>query len=111
MLGLVEGGPAGRAGLRPIQARRTRLGPVIVPESADLIVSIDGKPVKTYEELLTEVEAHAPGDDVVVGVIRNGKEVDVPVDARPVVIRGLEIARPPCGGSASGYRGRSGDSE
>ena len=79
VLGLVEGGPAERAGLRPMQARRTRFGPVIVPESADLIVSIDGKPVKTYEELLTEVEAHAPGDDIVVSVIRNGKEVDVPV--------------------------------
>jgi S1-C subfamily serine protease len=79
VLGVVEGGPAEEAGLRPIQARRTRYGPVIVPESADLIVAIDGKPVKTYEDLLTEVEAHAPGDKVVVKVIRNGKAVDVPV--------------------------------
>ena len=38
VLGLVEGGPAESAGLRPIQARRTRYGPVVVPESADLIV-------------------------------------------------------------------------
>jgi S1-C subfamily serine protease len=79
VLGVVEGGPAERAGLRPIQAKRTPFGPRIIPESADLIVAIDGKPVKTYEDLLTEVEAHAPGDDVVVSVIRGGKEVDVPV--------------------------------
>ena len=79
VLGVVDGGPAERAGLRPIQARRTRYGPVIVPESADLIVAIDGKPVKTHEDLLTEVEAHAPGDSVVVKVIRDGKAVDVPV--------------------------------
>ena len=79
VLGLAEGGPAERAGLRPIQARRTRFGPVIVPDSADLIVAIDGKPVKTYEDLLTEVEAHAPGDKVVVQVIRDGKAVDVPI--------------------------------
>ena len=53
--------------------------PRLDPESADLIVSIDGKPVKTYEDLLTEVEARAPGDDVVISVIRDGREVDVPV--------------------------------
>lgn len=79
VLVLADGGPAERAGLRPIQMRRTRYGPVIVPESADLIVAIDGKPVKTYEDLLTEVEAHAPGATVVVRVIREGKPIDVPV--------------------------------
>jgi S1-C subfamily serine protease len=79
VLGVVEGGPAERAGLRPIQARRTRFGPVIVPDSADLIVAIDGKPVKTYEDLLTEVEAHAPGEAVTLKLIRDGKAVDVVV--------------------------------
>src|SRR5262249_22941682 len=83
VLGVVEGGPAERAGLRPIQVRRVRYGSMSVhrlnPESAALIVSTDGKPVKTYEDLLTEVEARAPGDDVVISVIRDGKEVDVPV--------------------------------
>ncbi len=83
VLGVVEGGPAERAGIRSIQLRRYRYGGRIIqrpdPESADLIVSIDGKPVKTYEDLLIEVEAHAPGDDVVIAVIRQGREVDVPV--------------------------------
>jgi S1-C subfamily serine protease len=83
VLGLAEGGPAERAGLRPIQVRRVRYGNMVVPRidpaSADLIVAIDGKPVKTYEDLLTEVEARAPGDDVVISVIRDGREVDVPV--------------------------------
>ena len=79
ILGVAEGGPAERAGLRPIQARRTRYGAVLVPESADLIVAIDGKPVKTYEDLLIEVEAHAPGDDVAVKVVRGGKPAEVKV--------------------------------
>jgi S1-C subfamily serine protease len=79
VLALVDGGSAERAGLRAIQSRRTRYGPVIVPESADLIVAIDGKPIKTYEDLLTEVEAHAPGETVVVKVIRGGQAVDVSV--------------------------------
>jgi S1-C subfamily serine protease len=83
VLGLVEGGPAEQAGLRPIQVKRYRYGNYVTsrpdPESADLIVAIDGKPVKTYEDVLTEVEAHAPGEKVVVTVIRKGKKVEVPV--------------------------------
>lgn len=83
VLGVVEGGAAEAAGLRPIQVKRYRYGNFITtrpdPESADLIVAVDGKPVKTYEDLLTEVEAHAPGQKVVVTVIRRGKKVDVAV--------------------------------
>jgi S1-C subfamily serine protease len=83
ILGVVEGGAAERGGLRPIQVRRVRYGSFITskldPESADLIVAIDGKPLQTYDELLNEVEAHAPGEEVVVSVIRGGKTVDVRV--------------------------------
>lgn len=83
VLAVVEDGPADRAGLRPIQFRRYRYGKFVEtrpdPESADLIVAIDGKPVKTYEDLLTEVEAHAPGEKVVVTVIRKGHEAEVAV--------------------------------
>ncbi len=83
VLGLVEGGPGETAGLRAIQVKRYRYGNFITtrpdPESADLIVAIDGKLVKTYEDLLTEVEAHAPGQEVVVTVIRKGKKTEVPV--------------------------------
>jgi S1-C subfamily serine protease len=78
-LALVDGGAAERAGIRPLQVRRSRFGPVIDPESADLIVAIGGKPVKTYEDLLNEVEARNPGDQVDVTVIRQGHEVKVPV--------------------------------
>jgi len=79
ILDLVEGGPADRAGLKPIQIVRYRFRQIYDPSSADLIVAIDGKPVKTYEDLLIEVEAHAPGDNVVVTVIRKGNKVKVPV--------------------------------
>ena len=49
------------------------------PDSADLIIAVDGKPVKSVDDLLSEVEAHATGQEVVITVIRNGKEVAVKV--------------------------------
>jgi S1-C subfamily serine protease len=83
VLGLADDGPAERAGLHPIQARLFRYGAAVVrrldPESADLIVAIDGKRVRNVDELLTEVEAHAPGDVVTVTVIRDGRSQDIPV--------------------------------
>ena len=66
VVAMAEGGPAERAGIRPAQVRVERFGPRFVrryldPDSADLIVAIEHKRVKTVEELLTEVEKHQPG--------------------------------------------------
>ncbi len=83
VLGVMEGGPADQAGLQPIQLRVFRYGPRLVqrldPESADLIVAIEGKPVTNVDELLTEVESHAPGDVITVTVIREGQPRDIAV--------------------------------
>jgi S1-C subfamily serine protease len=83
VLELTEGGPAARAGIQPIRRRAIRYGGSVFsrldPESADVIVAIGGTRVRNVDELLTEVEAHAPGDTVKVTVLRGGKLVDVPV--------------------------------
>ena len=83
VLGLTEGGPAERAGIRTIQVKLVRYGNSryrrLDPDSADLIVAIDGKRVSNVDELLSEVEAHAPGEVTNVTVVRDGKKVDVPV--------------------------------
>jgi S1-C subfamily serine protease len=44
-----------------------------------VIVAVDGKRVKNVEELLTIVESHAPGEEVTLTVIRDGKTITVPV--------------------------------
>ena len=49
------------------------------PDTADLIVAIEHKRVRTVEELLTEVERHRPGETIRVTVVRDGKPVDVSV--------------------------------
>ena len=48
-------------------------------ESADVILAIDGKPVRNVEELLTEVETHKPGDTVELTILRAGQTLVVPV--------------------------------
>jgi S1-C subfamily serine protease len=63
--------------------RIVRYGAALVrrldPESADLLVAINGKRVRNVEELLTEVESHSPGEQVTVTVLRGGRKVDIPV--------------------------------
>jgi S1-C subfamily serine protease len=84
IVSIVDGGPADRAGLRPMQLITERLGGFIRrridPSTADRVIAIDGEPVRSLDELLTRVEAHAPGDTVTVTVIREGAMVDVKVE-------------------------------
>jgi 2-alkenal reductase len=73
--GVVEGGPAARAGLRGSTVSNrtgaiTRLG--------DVIVAFDGQPVRSYEELIaTLVKHYKPGDRVTLTVWRDGRLVDL----------------------------------
>jgi S1-C subfamily serine protease len=80
---VVEGGPAERAGVRPIRLRVERVGRFLVrrldPDSADIIVAIDGKRVRSFDELLTEVEAHPPGETITLTVVREGEVTKVSV--------------------------------
>jgi S1-C subfamily serine protease len=83
VIGLVEDGPADKAGIQAIKVKVSRYGNALYrridPSSADVIVAIDGIRVQSFEDLLTEVEAHAPGDVVKVTVLRGGKLMDISV--------------------------------
>jgi S1-C subfamily serine protease len=83
VLEVTEGGAASRAGIQPIRMKVVRYGSSLYrridPDSADVIVAVNGTRVKNVDELLTEVEAHAPGDVVKVTVLRAGQLVDVEV--------------------------------
>jgi serine protease DegQ len=48
-------------------------------EPGDVLVSLDGEPLETAEELLAVLRNYVPGDEVVLGVIRGGEETEVPV--------------------------------
>ena len=80
---MADGGPAERAGIQPAQVKVERFGPIVRryldTDSADLIVAVEHKRVKTVEELLTEVEKHQPGQVIRVTVVRDGQPQDIRV--------------------------------
>jgi S1-C subfamily serine protease len=74
VLGIEPGSPAAAAGLRP--AMQDRQG-MIVP--GDLVVAVGDRRVATSPELRAALDQHVPGDAVDVVVLRDGREVRVPV--------------------------------
>jgi len=76
---LVPGGAAERAGFRGPRFRRA--GPFVAVDraAADLITAIDGRPVRTVESFLRIIESRQPGEQVTVTVVRDGREIHVPV--------------------------------
>ena len=67
------GGPAARAGLRPTRrdlAGNVRLG--------DVIVAIDDVELQSTEDFFAALEERAPGDDIILTVVRDGEPVQVP---------------------------------
>ena len=57
------GGPAARAGIKPW----------------DVIVSLDGKPVKDGDALVADISARKVGSTVQIGILREGKNLTLPV--------------------------------
>lgn len=80
---LNPGGPAESAGLQGPQVIRRRRGPFVVERldrsAADLIVALDGNPITSAEDFRDEIEAHKPGETVVLTIVRAGKELKIPV--------------------------------
>ncbi len=84
-----EGGAADLAGLRGgklVVSIRERNGiqyqtrHVKRPEGGfDVIFGVNGTPVKTGEDFITAVEEHAPGETIILNVLRRGQKIELPV--------------------------------
>jgi S1-C subfamily serine protease len=81
---LAPDGPAEKAGLHGPEVVKVRRGGYVYQgldrSKADRIVALDGKPVKSLDDLYAYVEGKKPGDSVVFTVLRDGEKVDVKVD-------------------------------
>ncbi|RMH02867.1 MAG: PDZ domain-containing protein [Planctomycetota bacterium] len=75
---VLPGGPADRAGIRPLQETadgRTLLG--------DVILGVGGTRVHSRRELILELASHRPGEEVEVLIERDGREIGVKVRLDP----------------------------
>jgi S1-C subfamily serine protease len=61
--------------------------------SRDVVMAIDGEPVRHVHQLREQIRAHRPGDRVTVEVMREGEIVDVTVDLGSRRERTLELDR------------------
>lgn len=74
---VVAGGPADKAGLRG-GTKPTKLEGLY--SGGDLIIAVDGQPIKEFSELLSYLMLNkAPGDVITFTILRDGKQMDVPV--------------------------------
>ena len=87
ILALARGGPAERAGLQgpQIKKEQKRQGPFVYEHrtvdraAADMIVAVDGRPIKTADDFLDAIEVKQPGDVVAITVIRAGQQKQIPL--------------------------------
>jgi 2-alkenal reductase len=77
VLNVTEGSPADEAGVKAGDTPSRLPG---LNAGGDLIVAFDGKPVNTFDELLSYLITNkSPGDTVVLTVLRDGEEIDLTV--------------------------------
>ncbi|MBI3360850.1 MAG: trypsin-like peptidase domain-containing protein [Chloroflexi bacterium] len=82
---LTEGGPAAKAGLRA-GTQETTIDGIPTKIGGDVIASVDGQPIKKFDDLLSYLVRHTSvGQEVTLGILRDGKPMDVRVTlgARP----------------------------
>jgi len=82
---VMPGSPADKAGLQG-STRQVIINGQQVQVGGDVIVAIDGKPVKTFDDVVTYLaDSTQVGQTITLTVLRNGKQVtlNVTLDARP----------------------------
>jgi S1-C subfamily serine protease len=77
---IIPGGPAEQAGVRAGNRPLTEPGYESLSAGGDLIIAADGVPMRLFDDLLRYLLLHkAPGETILLTVLRDGEQVDVPV--------------------------------
>src|SRR5215469_4851766 len=73
-----NGGPASKAGIHGA-SQLVQMGFRTLPVGGDVILQVQGKPINTVQDLLSEIDRYKPGDKVTMTILRSNKKMDVPV--------------------------------
>lgn len=79
---VTSGGPAEQAGLQGSRDTTTVDG-IEVPTGGDVIISANGQPVNSFNDLLILISEQSPGDSMDLEVLRNGETVQATVVLAP----------------------------
>jgi len=76
---VVAGGPADKAGIvagtEPLSNQGAGLN-----KGGDLVVAVDGKPIKTFDELISYlITQKSPGETITLTILRGDQQLDVPL--------------------------------
>jgi S1-C subfamily serine protease len=80
--GVTEGGPAQAAGLRGTSGE-TELNNLPLPTGGDVVVALNGKPVRDMDDLILLVSQQNPGDRVTLTVLREGQQTEIDATLAP----------------------------
>jgi S1-C subfamily serine protease len=75
---VIQDSPAYDAGLRG-SYETTYLNGQPVPVGGDVIVTADESPIAGFEDLLAFLQQAEPGQEVTLGILRNGEQIEVQV--------------------------------
>jgi len=73
VIGVEPGSSAETAGIRP--TRQTG-GKIVL---GDIIESVNGKNVSSYDDLRNELDRYRVNDEVTLGILRNGEHIEVQI--------------------------------
>jgi S1-C subfamily serine protease len=76
---VVEDSPADEAGLDSGDKTITFQGNTEIPENGDVVVSLNGEPVDSADDLPGTISRLNPGDEVTFGVLRDGETTEVEI--------------------------------
>jgi S1-C subfamily serine protease len=76
---VIPNSPAAKAGLRGTQQQKS--GHIVL---GDIIMAIDGTPIKNADDLYNELQKHKIGDVVTLTIVREEKQQDVRVTLEPL---------------------------
>ena len=81
---VVDGGPADESGIQGADSgKRIEFQGQEIEVGGDVIVSVDGHELVSQNDLPTLISERAPGDEVTLGIIRDGERTEVRVELEP----------------------------